>query len=432
MKSSDCEAGRIDAYIQKATAVTADRHGQKTIAPGDSMIVDPDTHERILDTPANREAFKRNGMSFYLNPDADMKSKLDDMGNRSLSFGTALGMNAKSLVGAAIPNCNLPWWVNLVPFFTLRFGRCREMKIRQDEFIEHLEKHGVIPSSRDVRSEVRDAIRKANLCRVYELRGWGAVFHVYAIFITHVAVDEQDGARRLVIRPANIGVYKSVTDFVKDRKKGLARAHCRCLSIGSYGGWDENLGAVELPDSIQALSSPDPSDPKAWKVELPNLEYMRPIYKKLVYRLWPVSWTAWNEKICGILKDNSFEGSMTVKKVANEAKIPEYCVAEVFDYVRNSGQWVSTRTSKGELALVEANGRKSDAGAFMPSARKWPWFLLLVAVNGATIGSGFLVTSILKKGLCLSAIMFVLMLVVINSVLGCVKNNVSRRIEESS
>lgn len=434
MASSGCAAGRIDAYIQVATKVTVDRHGQKTIAPGDRMIVDPDTHECMPDMPANRRAFVRNGMSFYLKPDSDMRSKLDDMGNRSQSFGTALGMNVESLVGAAIPNCNLPWRVNLVPFLTLKFGRCREMKVRQTEFIEHLEKHGVIPSSRDVRPEVWDDICRANLFRVYELRGWGAVFHVYAIFITHVAVDEREGARRLVVRPANVAVYNKVVEFVKIWKRRLVRANCRCLSIGSYGGWDANLGVIELPDSIQALSSPDPSDPKAWKVKLPNLEYMRPIYKKLVYRLWPVSWTAWVERVHDFLKNDSSDCSMTVEYVAYKAHIPEYCVAEVFDHVRNrDGRWVSTRTSKGELALVKANGRKSDAGAFMPSARKWPWCLLLVAVNAATMGSGFLVArqlTAMKERLCLSAIMIVLMGAVATSVLGCVKNSVSRRIKE--
>lgn len=434
MASSSCEARRIDAYVQVATKVTSDRYGQKTIAPGARMIVDPVTHECMSATPANEEAFKRNGMSFYLKPDADMQSKLDDMGNRSQSFGTALGMNVKSLDGAAIPNCNLPWWVDFVPFFTFRFGRCREIKVRQTEFIEHLEKHGVIPSSRDVRLEVWDAICNANFFRVYELRKCGIVFHVYAIFITHVAVDEREGVRRLIVRRANGAVYNEVVKFVKTWKRYQARANCRCLSIGSYGGWDENLGVVELPDSIQALSSPDPSDPEAWKVKLPNLEYMRPIYKKLVYRLWPVSWTDWGAKICGILENGSSKCSMTVKHMAKEAKIPEYCVAEVFDYLRNrDSRWVSTRTSKGELALVEANGMKSDVGAFMPSAQKWPWFLSLLVVNAATMGSAFWVAlqlTAMKERPCLGTIVFVLMLVVANSVLGCIKNNVGRRIEE--
>lgn len=117
----------VESHIKTATAVTTDRWGRKSIAPGERMIVDPVTKECLLATKDNVDLFKRNGMSLYINPNKEMQSKLDIMQNRKREFGTALGMNMEALKGTAIPGYNLPWWVKLVPSpFTVNFRSCPE------------------------------------------------------------------------------------------------------------------------------------------------------------------------------------------------------------------------------------------------------------------------------------------------------------------
>ncbi len=384
----NCSVGSgVEAHVRIASRVTADRFGQKTIAPGDRMLVDPATGECMPATDANVEAFVRSGMSFYLNPDEEMRASLSAMCGRMLDFGTALGTNVADLKGKAIPGFNLPWWVALWPF-SLEFRKVREIKVRESEFIAYLEKKGVIPPSGDVRGDVRQSICDANLFRVYELRGrFGITFHVYTIFVTRVGVEERDGVRRLAVKPSDAGTYNAVMDFVKDRKRRFRRANCRCVSIGSFGGWDGSLNVVELPDSIQLLSSPNHGGSRPWNVRLPNLTHMRPIYRMLVYRLWPELWTDWHKEICRALENDSVDGSMTVSRMSDNTGIPKDCVAEVFERLRTdkSRKWRSRRTAKGKLAIESrAPGIAANAGAFVPSARKWPfvlldWFLILLA-----------------------------------------------------
>ena len=407
----------VECYIKTATAVTTDRWGRMSIAPGERMIVDPVTGECVMATKDNVDLFKRNGMSLYINPNKEMHSKLD-----------ALGMNMEALKGTAIPGYNLPWWVKLVPSpFTVNFRTCREIKVRQSDFIKHLERHGVIPSSSEVRKDVWSDIENANLFRVYELRGWGVTFHVYSIFVTHIAVEKQCGVTKLSIKPAGGKIYEAVMEFVKEWKGRLKTPNCRCFSIGSFGGWDRNLNVVELPDSIQVLSSPHGDDSATWLVKHNSLEHMRPIYRTLVYRLYPESWATWHDRICEVLKSESFECSMTVSRMAEISHIPPDCVAEVFEYLRTKDKrWQSTRNkTTGELALVESNGR-TDAGAFVPLQHRWLWCVAF-AVMSALVSIMFqCISSGIKHGDLVSAFVgFVFYLV-----LSMVKNNLERKTKE--
>ena len=377
----------VKCHIKTATAVTTDRWGRMSIAPGERMIVDPVTKECVLATKDNIDLFKRNGMSLYINPNKEMQSKLDIMQNRKREFGTALGMNMEALEGTAVLDYNLPWWVKLVPSpFTVNFRTCREIKVRQSDFIKHLERHGVIPSSSEVRKDVWSDIENANLFRVYELRGWGVTFHVYSIFVTHIAVEKQCGVTKLSIKPAGGKIYEAVMEFVKEWKGRLKTPNCKCFSIGSFGGWDRNLNVVELPDSIQVLSSPHGDDSATWLVKHNSLEHMRPIYRTLVYRLYPESWATWHDRICEVLKSESFECSMTVSRMAEISHIPPDCVAEVFEYLRTKDKrWRSVKNkATGELALMPSNGG-SDAGAFVPLHSKWPWIVALFTVGAMLI-----------------------------------------------
>lgn len=156
--------GDVMKHIKTASEVTADRWGKMTIAPGDHMIVDPMTKECVLATNENVELFKCNGMSLYINPDTDMQSNLNVMRKCTRGFGTALGMNMEALKGAAIPDYNLPWWVKLVPSpLQVNFRSCREIPVRQGDFIEHLGRRGVIPSSDDIRHDVWEDIKNSVL-----------------------------------------------------------------------------------------------------------------------------------------------------------------------------------------------------------------------------------------------------------------------------
>lgn len=433
MSSSGRGSDGVEAHIRVASREMTDRYGQKTIAPGARMLVDPATGERMPAREKEIEAFVRNGMSFYLNPDGEMQSKMSAMGGRMRDFGAALGTNVADLKGKAIPGCNLPWWVALCPL-TLRFRKVREIKARESEFIAHLEKKGVIPHSGEVRSDVWQSICEANLFRVYELRGlFGITFHVYTVFVTRVGVEERNGVRRLAVMPSDVGTYNAVMDFVKDRKRRLGRTNCRCVSIGSFGGWDDGLNVVELPDSIQVLSSPRDDDLRPWDVRLPNLEHMRPIYRMLVYRLSPESWKAWHERICGILENDCSDCSMTVAKMSDETGIPADCVAEVFERLRTdkSGKWRSRRTAKGELAIEHrVPGAAAGAGAFVPSARNWPCWLLLALVSVAMLCVGGFIVKQFGKGWRLASIATGLGLMPVYMVFLCIRNYLNRKIAE--
>ncbi|MBQ8124489.1 MAG: hypothetical protein IJ173_12940 [Kiritimatiellae bacterium] len=417
----------VRRYIKIASKVTADRWGKMTIAPGDRMIVDPVTKECVPATKENVELFKCNGMSLYINPDTDMQSNLNVMRNCTRGFGTALGMNMEALKGAAIPDYNLPWWVKLVPSpLQVSFRNCREIPVRQSDFIEHLGRRGVIPSSDDIRHDVWEDIKNSNLFRVYELRGWGVVFHVYSIFVTHIAVEKHCGITKLLIKPAGDKVYKAVADFVKAWKGHLEKPNCKCLSIGAFGGWDK-MNVVELPDSVQVLSSPNNDGSGTWTVRHNSLEHMRPIYRTLVYRLYPESWATWHDRICEVLKHDSFECSMTVARMADISKVPQYCVAEIFEDLRKSDKrWRSVKNKvTGELALAPANG-SSDAGSFVSLQSKWPWLML--------DGSLLVLQTLLIQSICreiklwnvlgASTVFFVLIVFLV------LKNNMQRKIKE--
>ena len=421
--------GDVREHIKTASEVTADRWGKMTIAPGDHMIVDPMTKECVLATKENVELFKCNGMSLYINPDTDMQSNLNVMRNCTRGFGTALGMNMEALKGAAIPDYNLPWWVKLVPSpLQVNFRSCREIPVRQGDFIEHLGRRGVIPSSDDIRHDVWEDIKNSNLFRVYELRGWGVVFHVYSIFVTHIAVEKHCGITKLFIKPAGEKVYKAVADFVKAWKGHLEKPNCKCLSIGAFGGWDK-MNVVELPDSIQVLSSPNNDGSETWTVRHNSLEHMRPIYRTLVYRLYPESWATWHDRICEVLKHDSFECSMTVARMADISKVPQDCVAEIFEDLRKSDKrWRSVKNKvTGELALAPANGG-ADAGAFVSLQSKWPWVVWIftvIAMLTQMVIVRYISEGMNKKDiLCISLGTFVLLVFLV------LKNNLQRKIKE--
>lgn len=420
--------GDVRKHIKTASEVTADRWGKMTIAPGDHMIVDPVTGECVLAITDNVDLFKRNGMSLYINPNKEMQSKLDVMQNRKREFGTALGMNMEALKGTAIPGYNLPWWVKLVPSpFTVNFRTCREIKVRQSDFIRHLERHGVIPSSSEVRKDVWSDIENANLFRVYELRGWGVVFHVYSIFVTHIAVEKQCGVTKLSIKPAGGKIYEAVMEFVKEWKDRLKTPNCKCFSIGSFGGWDRNLNVIELPDSIQVLSSPHGDDSATWLVKHNSLEHMRPIYRTLVYRLYPESWATWHDRICEVLKHDSFECSMTVARMADISKVPQDCVAEIFEDLRKSDKrWRSVKNKvTGELALAPANG-SSDAGAFVSLQSKWPWLML----DGSLLVLQMLLIQSICREIKLWNVLGASTVFLVLIVFLVLKNNLQRKIKE--
>lgn len=314
----------------------------------------------------------------------DLRGKLAAMLSKALDFGTAIGMNMESLKGAAVPGFNLPWWVKLVPF-RVNFSKSNEIKVRKEDFLRCLEEGGVIPPQRLVAPEIWSDIEKANHFRVYELRGWGCIFHVYSIFVSHVALEEKDGVKRLVTKSADVRVYETLADFIKWWKGHLEKPNCTCLTIGSFGGWDGDIKPVELPDSIQVLSSP--RDNGTWEVQHNSLEHMRPIYRKLVYRLYPESWVTWHGRICEILGEefnsNPSAATMTPSRMKGKAHIPLDCIEEIFeDLRRNNGAWRSARDSvSGELGLLPANGKRGD-GSFVRGNAGFLW-----AANGIAVAA---------------------------------------------
>ena len=320
--------------------------------------------------------------------DSIMLDNLKAMWDKAHVFDSEIAKNMESLKGAAIPGFNLPWWVKLVPSpFRVNFRKCVEIKVQNEDFLRCLEEGNVIPPQRLVAPEIWHDIEKANFCRVYELGGWGCVFHVYSFFVSHVAVEEKDGAKRLVAKPADVRVYDTLTDFIKWWKRHLEKPNCTCLSICSFGGWDEEMEPVELPDSIQVLSSP--RDNGTWDIRHNSLEHMRPIYRTLVYRLYPESWVTWHGRICEILKEeftnNPSAATMTPSRMKDRAHIPLDCIKEIFEDLRrnHSDEWRSARHSgTDELGLLPANGNRGD-GSFVRGNVKFQWIAdgIGVAVN---------------------------------------------------
>lgn len=427
---NDSDVGR---YIKTASTDTKDRWGQITIAAGDTMIVDPDTGECVQATPENIAEFKSNGMSFYIKPNEDMSSRLGAMQRCKTKFDAAIETNVEALKGVAIPGYNLPWWVKLVPApFTVRFRNWSDKTTRQSQsnFIKYLEERKVIPPSSQIRKDVWREIENSNLFRVYELRGWGVVFHVYALFVTHIAIEEESGIRRLAIKPVDPSVYESVMNFVEGYENHLEEPSCRCFSIGSFGGWDKNQNAVDVPGSIQVLSSPNDDESTTWSVKHNSLEHMQPVYRTLVYRLYPETWKDWYARICSVLKNEllknrPFDRSMTVSRMAQEAHVPPDCVAEVFEDLRtNDKKWMSSKNkTTGEMALKPSDD-KPDAGSFVPLHRKWLWVSFSVSLMLVQI----LIIRYINRGmdkkdiLCISLGVLVLLLFLI------FKNNLQRKI----
>lgn len=324
-----------------------------------------------------------------------MRDKLVAMCGKALVFESEIAKNMESLKGAAIPGFNLPWWVKLVPSpFRVNFRKYVEIKVQNEDFLRCLEEGGVIPSRHLVARDIWNGIEKANHCRVYELRGWGCVFHVYSIFVSPVAVEEKDGAKRLVAKSADVLVYETLTDFIKWWKGHLEKPNCTCLSICSFGGWDEEMKPVELPDSIQVLSSP--RDNGTWDVRHNSLEHIRPIYRTLVYRLYPESRDTWHGRICDILKEeftnNPSAATMTPSRMKDRAHIPLDCIKEIFeDLRRNDSAWRSARDSiTNELGLIKADGNRGD-GSFVRGNEGFQWVANGIATAVAVVSSVILV-----------------------------------------
>lgn len=388
--STNGKTPELNQYLHTAAEDMCDRFGIVSIPNGGMYLQDPITKECESATSGNIDEFIRNGMSFYIAPDANTHSKLNDMVHKTMEFASALRSNMDALKGGCIPDCNLPWWVKCIPYpFRINFRSCREIKVQQSDFLKHLELHGVVPHSHDVRAEIWRAIQEANYFQVYELRGKGVVFHVYSIFISCFALEAKDGVRRLVVKSADVDIYKTVAEFVKKWKGHLGKPNCLCLSIGSYGGWAEKITECELSDCIQVLSSPNGQCNNGWSVCHEKLEHMRPVFRTIVYRLYPESKETWHNRICGILKWNFADGgvssaSMTVARMSKESNIPQDCVAEIFEYLRTRDmRWRSVRIHTGELALVPSNGCRGE-GAFISSQCKTLYSVGILIISVAT------------------------------------------------
>ena len=95
------------------------------------------------------------------------------------------------------------------------------------------------------------------------------------------------------------------------------------------------------------------------------MNHMRPIYKRLIYRLYPESIATWRDRVVKILKE-PHTGTMTVNKVSKLSVVPDCAVADIFDELRRTKKWKSVKSGIGEMGIAQRlDHDNKDAGPFI-------------------------------------------------------------------
>ena len=405
--------GQVAKYIKVLDRDRKDRHG-KWLHEGDAVLVDPGDPMLIeLATEEAKRRFFANGFGFYRALPKKTLADLKRVGSEINRFGPAVDRNMAVMVGKTIPALNLPAWVNLIPApMRVAFRNFREIKADREALANWLAGRGHLPTLETLTDAARKALVDANFFRVYELRSGSICFRVFAIYITPVTVG------KLTLAEADIDIYRSVKEFVKEWDRDNDRANCKCYILGSSGGWP-NVPPIVLTDGVGVLCSPDPKRPGAWTVCHQDLDSFMPVFRSFVYGLYPETAEARVSRVRAVIEEvlTSYTKQVSAQTVSERTGLPVELVETAFDVLqddpRSGFENCEIKGSAGtQNAIQRATADKSKRRLFQrPTVKAAPYVakgvLLVLTAFGGELGRQYVASGAVKMGLyaiCLTVI----------------------------
>ena len=354
-------------FVHTATRDMRDRFGVISIPAGGEYIQDPITGECELATVSAKAKFEKRGFSLYVNPAIE----LSQMCKGANSFGVAQECNIKDMKGLPIPGINIPWKIRIKPWpIELKFREYTELNY-SSAFVKYLIKEELLPSEKHVNPTIWQSIKQLNFLKIYDLSGDGIIFRIYSIFVTPFKVGTVNGVDKLIAQPVDVNVRTVINKLIDVCESEFVRPNCQLLSIGAF---DAHLGTGHLHEShnrveVFSSGSVDAKGNVSWSVRHHSLNHMRPIYKRLIYRLYPESMATWRDRVVTVLNEPD-AGTMTVNKVSNLSDVPDCAVADIFDELRRTKKWKSVKSGIGEMGIAPRQTYdKDDAGPFIAKNR---------------------------------------------------------------
>ncbi len=358
----------INKFLHTATRDMRDRFGVISIPAGGEYLQDPVTGECELATVPVKAKFEKRGFSLYVNPAIE----LSRMCCGADSFGVAHESNIKDMKGLPIPGINIPWKIRIKPWpIEMRFTDYKEITYVNNGFVKHLVNKGLLPLETDVNLTIWQSIKKLNFLKIYELSGDGIIFRIYSIFVTPFKTGIVNGVDKLIAQPVDVNVRTVINELIDVCESEFVRPNCLLLSMGAFDG---NLGADQIQQAYNRVEvfssgSVDATGNVSWNVRHHSLNHMRPIYKRLIYRLYPESIATWRDRVVTVLNE-PYAGTMTVNKVSKLSVVPDCAVADIFDELRRTKKWKSVKSGIGEMGIAPRQTYdKDDAGPFIAKNR---------------------------------------------------------------
>jgi hypothetical protein len=367
-----------------------DRFGVISIPSGGEYIQDPVTRECELATENTKAEFIRRGLSLYINPEIN-STLLSQMCSGANSFAVAQDGNIKDMKGLPIPGINIPWKIRIKPWpIELKFREYTELNY-SSAFVKYLIKEELLPSEKHVNPTIWQSIKQLNFLKIYDLSGDGIIFRIYSIFVTPFKVGTVNGVDKLIAQPVDDNVRTVINKLIDVCESEFVRPNCQLLSIGAF---DDNFSGDQLQQSnkrveVFSSGSVDAKGNVSWSVCHHSLNHMRPIYKRLIYRLYPESMATWRDRVVTVLNE-PHAGTMTVNKVSKLSDVPDCAVADIFDELRRTKKWKSVKSGIGEMGIAPRQTYdKKDSGPFIAKNRiaifmasiqllLWPGLLFII------------------------------------------------------
>lgn len=360
----------INKFLHTATRDMRDRFGVISIPAGGEYLQDPVTRECELATENTKAKFIRRGLSLYINPEIN-STLLSRMCSGANSFGVAQDGNIKDMKGLPIPGINIPWKIRIKPWpIELKFREYTELNY-SNAFVKYLIKKGLLPLENDVNPTIWQSIKQLNFLKIYDLSGDGIIFRIYSIFVTPFKVGTVNGVDKLIAQPVDVKVRTVINKLIDVCESEFVRPNCLLLSMGAF---DCNFCGGQLQQSnnrveVFSSGSVDTKGNVSWRVCHHSLDHMRPIYKRLIYRLYPESMATWRDRVVTVLNE-PYPGTMTVNNVSKFSHVPDCAVADIFDELRRTKKWKSVKSGIGEMGIAPRQTYdKDDAGPFIARNR---------------------------------------------------------------
>lgn len=399
---------RIAKFIKVLERDMKDRHG-RWLNVGDSVLVDPSDPTQIeLATDEAKRRFAANGYGFYRSLPERTNKVLKQVGSEINSFGPAIDRNMAVMVGKTIPALNLPTWVNFVPApFRVAFKEYKELKTERGILANWLSDKGFLPKLETMTDASRKAIEDANFFRVYELRNGSIRFRVFAVYATPIDINT------LRVSPADIDVYRSIKEFIRDWDRNNSRANCKCYILGSTCGWP-SVPPIVLTDGVGVLCSPDQKRKGVWNVCHQDLNAFRSVFRSFVHGLYPETDESRVSRVRDVLAAYGTTGA-TAKTVSEKTGLPLELVEKSFDLLQSDPRsgYENYRTIHGESAMRKVDGPKGKPIFFRRKSGMSMYYLaklglLLMTAFGGEFGRQYVASGAVKMGIyaiCIAVIL---------------------------